>query len=58
MFTSLPEYFFVDSTGAQAGPASADELKAYFSGGVLSAQSYVYAADGSMENWTRQLYYR
>ena len=49
---ALPDYFFVDGAGNQQGPISPDGMKQYWDGGYVNEDTFTFAADGTMANWT------
>ena len=48
----IQEFFFIDGAGAQQGPVTAATIREYWQGSYVNEQTYVFAADGSMANWT------
>ena len=48
----LPDYFFVDGASEQHGPVEADEIVAHWKNGLVNETTFVFAADGSMANWS------
>ena len=52
MAEDLPDYFFVDGASEQHGPVEPDELAEHWRNGLVNEMTLVFAADGSMPNWS------
>ena len=48
---ALPEFFFVDGASVQHGPVGAAELIGHWCAGLVNETTFVFAADGSMDDW-------